>query len=157
MTNEKITQAVNLAQAHGGYSTPPTSATDANTSDEVLRSALSRSTTLVGKGVQQGEKMRISFEPHHKAMWHTDCANHLGGVMEVVQHEDGRSLLKCLHCGKQGYYPNGSVGEVCVDVVEAATGQAGEHITSKDCWCEPEVDYKDPDTGATVYVHRNQQ
>ena len=29
-----------------------------------------------------------------------------------------------------------------------------EHVASAGCWCSPEVDYKDPDTGATVYVHR---
>ncbi len=28
------------------------------------------------------------------------------------------------------------------------------HTITADCWCEPEVDYVDPDTGATVYVHR---
>lgn len=31
------------------------------------------------------------------------------------------------------------------------------HETSKDCWCNPEVDYVDPDTGATVYVHKEPQ
>lgn len=29
-----------------------------------------------------------------------------------------------------------------------------EHISSPDCWCEPELYYKDPDTGAEVWVHR---
>ena len=28
-----------------------------------------------------------------------------------------------------------------------------QHTTSADCWCGPTVDYVDPDTGATVYVH----
>lgn len=32
-----------------------------------------------------------------------------------------------------------------------------EHISSPDCWCEPELDYKDPDTGAEVWVHRGLQ
>ena len=32
-----------------------------------------------------------------------------------------------------------------------------EHISSPDCWCEPELDYKDPDTGAEVWVHRELQ
>lgn len=32
-----------------------------------------------------------------------------------------------------------------------------EHISSHDCWCEPELDYKDPDTGAEVWVHRELQ
>jgi hypothetical protein len=28
------------------------------------------------------------------------------------------------------------------------------HKNSKDCWCEPELDYEDPETGAQVWVHR---
>lgn len=32
-----------------------------------------------------------------------------------------------------------------------------EHEASPDCWCEPAVDSVDPDTGATVYVHKEMQ
>lgn len=34
-----------------------------------------------------------------------------------------------------------------------------EHITEdgKTCWCNPEVTYTDPDTGASVVVHREPQ
>ena len=32
-----------------------------------------------------------------------------------------------------------------------------EHIDSETCWCEPELDYTDPDTGVSVYVHRRAQ
>lgn len=32
-----------------------------------------------------------------------------------------------------------------------------EHIASENCWCHPELDYVDPETGASVYVHRRQQ
>lgn len=32
-----------------------------------------------------------------------------------------------------------------------------EHISSPDCWCEPELEYKDPETGAEVWVHRSMQ
>ena len=28
-----------------------------------------------------------------------------------------------------------------------------EHVTDKSCWCQPALDYKDPDTGAEVWVH----
>ena len=28
-----------------------------------------------------------------------------------------------------------------------------EHEISKDCWCEPYLDYKDPETGEEVWVH----
>jgi hypothetical protein len=33
-----------------------------------------------------------------------------------------------------------------------------EHVTDgTKCWCEPELDYKDPDTGAEVWIHRGKQ
>lgn len=32
-----------------------------------------------------------------------------------------------------------------------------EHKPSQDCWCQPEVDHVDPETGCAVYVHRGQQ
>jgi len=32
-----------------------------------------------------------------------------------------------------------------------------EHIDSETCWCKPELDYTDPDTGVSVYVHRRTQ
>ena len=33
-----------------------------------------------------------------------------------------------------------------------------EHITDgSPCWCNPELDYRDPDTGAEVWIHRRDQ
>ena len=32
-----------------------------------------------------------------------------------------------------------------------------EHIASENCWCGPEAAYVDPETGATVFVHRRVQ
>ena len=29
-----------------------------------------------------------------------------------------------------------------------------EHKDSQDCWCEPYLDYEDPETGNQVWVHR---
>jgi hypothetical protein len=31
------------------------------------------------------------------------------------------------------------------------------HEARADCWCEPMIDYKDPDTGVAVYVHNQVQ
>ena len=28
------------------------------------------------------------------------------------------------------------------------------HYDSSECWCDPELEYEDPDTGAQVWVHR---
>jgi len=32
-----------------------------------------------------------------------------------------------------------------------------QHDASANCWCEPTIDYKDPDTGVAVYGHRSMQ
>jgi len=32
-----------------------------------------------------------------------------------------------------------------------------DHISGPECWCEPELYYKDPETGAEVWVHRSMQ
>ena len=36
-------------------------------------------------------------------------------------------------------------------------GVERDHIDNETCWCEPELDYTDPDTGVSVYVHRRVQ
>lgn len=44
------------------------------------------------------------------------------------------------------------------EVLEATPPQRAEHITDgSPCWCEPELDYKDPDTGAEVWIHKEPQ
>jgi hypothetical protein len=49
-------------------------------------------------------------------------------------------------------------GESCGDGVALPDGgQAVEHSSSADCWCQPEKVYVDPDTGDAVYVHRGKQ
>jgi len=42
------------------------------------------------------------------------------------------------------------------DLLPAST-KPREHVSRADCWCEPETNYVDPETGATVYVHREIQ
>ena len=32
-----------------------------------------------------------------------------------------------------------------------------QHDADPGCWCEPTIEYKDPDTGATVWVHKEVQ
>ena len=34
-----------------------------------------------------------------------------------------------------------------------------DHVFNEDgqCWCEPELEYEDPETGARVWVHREVQ
>jgi hypothetical protein len=65
------------------------------------------------------ETLVLSYEPHNRAFWHADCENHFGGVMSEVRREEGRSLMMCLYCGAEGYYPVGAVGRLTVPRVEA--------------------------------------
>jgi hypothetical protein len=45
-------------------------------------------------------------------------------------------------------------GYVCIRASEAYR----EHVTDgSPCWCNPELDYRDPDTGAEVWIHRREQ
>lgn len=45
----------------------------------------------------------------------------------------------------------------CKQSLKVAEQQWPEHIDSPDCWCEPELHFKDPETGAEVWVHRDIQ
>ncbi len=45
----------------------------------------------------------------------------------------------------------------CKTYSQVAKQQRLEHITSPECWCEPELYFKDPETGAEVWVHRSMQ
>jgi hypothetical protein len=49
------------------------------------------------------------------------------------------------------------LGLTVKDVVKMIEEHTREHIDSETCWCKPELDYTDPDTGVSVYVHRRAQ
>ena len=63
---------------------------------------------------------------------------------------------ECEHCG----YPNDTHprtkcwGEP--DAPEPAE-ELSQHVDSPDCWCEPELNYEDPDSGNRLWVHRERQ
>ena len=44
-----------------------------------------------------------------------------------------------------------------VDKAIRARGNVREHNMSGDCWCNPELNYTDPETGAEVWVHKEPQ
>ena len=57
--------------------------------------------------------MKIAYELYGKSFFHTDCIpGKQNGIMKPIKHEQDKSLLKCYHCGKRGYYPVGKVGEI---------------------------------------------
>lgn len=45
---------------------------------------------------------------------------------------------------------------VCAAAIRAR-GNVREHTMSGDCWCNPELNYTDPETGAEVWVHKEPQ
>jgi hypothetical protein len=59
--------------------------------------------------------MKINYELYGRCLWHEDCEKTRQGIMGLVRHEEGRSLVKCLHCGRQGWYPVGGVGPLEVE------------------------------------------
>jgi len=64
--------------------------------------------------MQENKTITINWDKGR--IWHSDCDNHLGGVMVEVKSNvmfDGKpyGLMKCLHCDRQGYYPNGGSGK----------------------------------------------
>lgn len=74
--------------------------------------------------------MKINYELHGRCLWHEDCEKARQGIMGLVRHEEGRSLVKCLHCGRQGYYPVGGVGPLEVEEVVVPTSlDSGSPVT----------------------------
>ena len=65
------------------------------------------------------QTMIINFDEKNKCLWHSDCDNKYGGVMKELKREEDCTLMECLHCGKQGYYPVGGLGRITVRVVSA--------------------------------------
>ena len=51
-------------------------------------------------------------------------------------------------------YPHPS--ETIAAAIRARGGER-EHDASSDCWCNPELNYVDPVTGAKVWVHKEPQ
>lgn len=61
--------------------------------------------------------MKITYELYGSSFFHTDCIpGRNNGIVKPIRHEANRSLMECQHCGKRGYYPVGTVGEI--EVVE---------------------------------------
>ena len=72
-----------------------------------------------------------------------------------------------LYKGLSGHLSQASGGMVRIDPVtgnvgigtpEAQPAVQREHITDgRQCWCNPDIDYVDPETGAAVIVHKEPQ
>ena len=52
--------------------------------------------------------------------------------------------------------PANTMANKCAAAIRAR-GIMREHVMSGDCWCNPELNYIDPETGAEVWVHKEPQ
>lgn len=74
---------------------------------------------------------------------------------ETYQYNDGEDfdlsdeLMRCAACGAIFEHEDEIDDEDCNEPLQ--------HQPSKDCWCEPEKVFVDPETGNDVYVHREIQ
>lgn len=72
------------------------------------------------KAVEKGIPWPPKAEsPRPTCFWHLECPESgvRCGVCAVVAGEPTRSVIKCLACGASAYYPVGSLGPVCCEVV----------------------------------------
>jgi hypothetical protein len=63
--------------------------------------------------------MRILWEKYGNSLWHEDCDKSRCGIMVEIHREPERSLLRCLHCEREGYFPVGAIS-ACVPVQSSA-------------------------------------
>jgi len=57
-------------------------------------------------------------------------------------------------CGEQ--YEAQTLGQI-MRTLQEKLARERVHIASADCWCAPSVEYRAPDNGAAVFVHKEIQ
>jgi hypothetical protein len=63
----------------------------------------------------------------------------------------------CGLLGKSAAHARPASPELTAAIQKAIANTPRYHTAQADCWCEPDIDYVDPDTGTAVYVHRGPQ
>jgi hypothetical protein len=77
---------------------------------------------LDGLGVLSADKITIRYERSGRCFWHIGCkAQRHAPPMSIGEDsaEKRRTLIRCTACEDAGYYPHGSVGDVCCERVVA--------------------------------------
>jgi len=73
--------------------------------------------------------MKINYQLYGRCFWHEDCEKSRQGIMKVIRHEEERSVIGCLNCGRQGYYPVGGIGPMCVEeLTETKSGSVARSL-----------------------------
>jgi len=62
--------------------------------------------------------MKIIIDKACKAIWHRDCVNNKfkSGVIQELNHDGDKTLVKCLHCGSHGFIPVGATFGVEIQI-----------------------------------------
>lgn len=86
-----------------------------------------------------------------------DCSTPTN-IAQPVQPNEADELLTALKLEPNTYRTDGgwlNLPKILAAIKNPEDYPHLEHITDgRDCWCNPEVNYVDPDTGAAVIVHK---
>jgi len=100
-----------------------------------------------GKTMSEDKSAILSEESLEKAI--VAIRAHIAEMGETINLKPTKLLIQPGLLKELGY--------TVEDVVKMVEEHIREHIASETCWCKPELDYTDPDTGVSVYVHRGTQ
>lgn len=79
-------------------------------------------------------------------------------LAQPVQPNEADKLLTALGLDPDTYRTDGgwlNIPKIMAAIKSPQDYPHLEHVTDgRDCWCNPEVNYVDPDTGAAVIVHK---
>lgn len=77
---------------------------------------------LSGLGVLANDKITIRYERAGRCFWHIACTAQRHAPPMRIGEDDAekrRTVIRCVACNEAGYYPHGSVGDVCCERVPA--------------------------------------
>lgn len=87
--------------------------------------------------------MRISYERSGRCFWHLNCTavRHAPPMKIERDNTEGKqTLLRCTACDMAGWYPHGSIGEVCCAAEPAPGVQELNPLLSPKLFTDAEVD-----------------
>ena len=96
--------------------------------------------------------MKITFENTRRTRPIVLTEHEVWSLSRVV----GRDVLQELHSICAERYEVITLGQL-MRTLTATLSSSRKHIGSADCWCGPTVEFKDPLTGAAVWIHNQEQ
>lgn len=86
---------------------------------------------LSGLGVLANDKITIRYEGAGRCFWHIACTAQRHAPPMRIGEDDAekrRTVIRCVACNEAGYYPHGSVGDVCCERVPAGVTVTGHQV-----------------------------